>query len=129
MIRQFIIGITVVGIFFLLQPAPEATAHGEQKHNENSQHISETVLLTLVLEEGKLVALMANKEGNAVSNQKLEISGLILKNSKFEKATFVRTGDNRFETEANYKDTQALAVVISVTLSDGVIRQLRFQLN
>ena len=97
------------------------------KHDENSQHINEEILLKLNLEDGRLTATIVNEEGNIIKDQEAEIFGLIMKNSKVEKFAFIRTADRSFKAEANFANAELQLCIISVSLPDGVTRQLRFE--
>jgi hypothetical protein len=97
------------------------------KLHENSQHINEEILLKLNLEDGILTATIVNEEGNIIKDQEAEIFGLIVKNSKIEKFAFIRTADQSFKAEANFSNAELQLCIISVSLPDGVTRQLRFE--
>ena len=97
------------------------------KHHENSQHINEEILLKLNLEDGRLTATIVNEEGNIIKDQEAEIFGLIMKNSKVEKFAFIRTADQSFKAEAKFTNAELQLCIISVSLPDGVTRQLRFE--
>lgn len=98
------------------------------KHDENSQHINEEILLKLNLEDGILTAIIVDEEGNIIKDQEADIFGLIMKNSKVEKVAFIRTADDSYKAEANFADAESLTCIISVSLPNGVTRQLRFEL-
>jgi len=98
------------------------------KHDENSQHINEEILLKLNLENGILTAIIVDEEGNIIKDQEADIFGLIMKNSKVEKVAFIRAADHSYKAEANFANAESLTCIISVSLPNGVTRQLRFEL-